>query len=132
MSALKGDLSKLQRLRDVVREVPRAIAADVAKRGAPVLSADLQGNYEAQRSAYGAPNPDGVDGRQLTLHETGATAAALRFVAAGTSIQTPGFPPYLRFLIGKYRVLPNGNQAIPETWRKVLADAVRSYKAPPL
>jgi hypothetical protein len=132
MGALKGDLSKLARLRDVIREVPRAIAEDVAKRGAPALTGELQGNYDSRRSAYGNPNPDGVDGKQLTLRKTGATDAALTFTAAGTTIKTPGFPRYMRFLIGKYRVLPNGNQAIPEAWRALLAELVRTHKPPAL
>lgn len=132
MGALKGDVSKLQRLQDVLREVPRAIAADVAKRGAPELTNDLQGNYDGGRSAYGDPNPAGVDGQPLTLRKSGATDAVLRFVATDTTVSTPGFPPYLKFLIGKYRVLPNGKQAIPETWRKILADKVRTYKPPAL
>ncbi len=95
-----------------------------------MLTAELQGTYEGKASAYGDPNPVGVNGQQLTLKETGALDAALQFTATGSRLATGTLPRYARYLIGKYRVLPIGNTAMPEAWRKRLEQLVRTYKPP--
>lgn len=59
-----------------------------------------------------------MDGRELRLVRTGATRAALRFVAVGTVIRCVLGPRYARYLVGKYRILPSGQQAVPFRWRR--------------
>lgn len=132
MSALKGDLGKLAKLQQVLRDTPREIGEDVAKRGAPALTAELQGTYDAKQNVYGGANPNGADGQQLTLRKTGATDAVLQFSAAGATLRTAPFTRYTKFLIGKYRLLPIGRSPIPERWRARLQDLVRNYKPPVL
>lgn len=128
MSALKGDVRKIQTLARTLRELPRTIAAHTAKEGAPVLTSELQGTYESRRNAYGDPNPIGENGEQLTLKKTGTLDGVLRFTSVGSIMRTPTLPKYARYLIGKYGVLPNNNVAIPIAWSKRLEAIVKTYK----
>jgi hypothetical protein len=127
VSSLKGDPRRLGELAQVFRQLPAKLAEDTAKRGAPKITADLQGNFDGGQSAYGKPFT-GKAGNALTLKKSGATNAALRFTYAGTVMRTPALPGYARYLIGRYGILPSGRQALPPAWRALLAETARSYK----
>lgn len=127
MSSLKGDPRRLGALAQMFRELPQKLASDVAERGAPALTGDLQGNFDSGASAYGKAFVS-KDGRPLTLKKTGATDAALRFTHAGTVMTTPALPGYARYLIGKYGILPSGKQAMPPAWKALLAEIARTHR----
>jgi hypothetical protein len=127
VSSLKGDPRRLGELAQMFRALPGKLAEDVARRGAPKLTEDLQGNFDSGASAYGKPFA-GKDGKALTLKKTGKTEEALRFTYEGTVMRTPALPKYARYLIGKYGILPSGRQALPPAWRALLAETARTYK----
>jgi len=119
VSSLKKLIGDLQKQAGVV------VAQEVAARAAPKVTALALAEFDAGRTAYGDPRPEGVDGRELTLVRTGATRAALRFAAVGTVIRCVLGPRYARYLVGKYRILPSGQQSVPFRWRRAISDVAR-------
>jgi hypothetical protein len=88
-----------------------------------VCTALAQEAFAAGRTVYGDARPRGVDGNPLDLVESGATSRGLNFVATGTQIRCTLGPRHMRFLVGKYKILPNN--AIPFLWRAKLNEIVR-------
>jgi hypothetical protein len=112
---LKGDLRSLQALRRNLKALPITVSARIASQAAPVISNLAGDGFDSGRTVYGSPRPRGVDGDELTLSRTGATRAALHFIATGRDIRTARLPRYAKYLIGKYDMLPNG--PLPAEWR---------------
>lgn len=126
---LRGDLSSLKKMKQTIKDLPRTVAVDVAKRAAPALTDLTREAFNSGRSVYGEARPTSkVDGHALTLHHTGATAGQLRFVQIGTVVRCVLGPKYARYLIGKYSILPNG--ALPARWSFKLGEIVKATKAP--
>lgn len=126
---LRGDLSSLKRMKQTLKDLPRTVAADVAKRAAPAMTDLTQEAFASGRNVYGDARPTSkVDGRALTLERTGATKGQLRFVQVGTVVRCVLGPKYARYLIGKYGVLPNG--ALPARWSFKLGQIVKETKDP--
>lgn len=125
---LAGNLQSLTQLKARIRDLPRTVAAGVAKQGAPAVTELARQAYDGGRNVYGDARPAGVDGRALTLRKSGATERDLRFEAIGTVIRCKLGPKWSRFLIGKYGILPNG--ALPAAWGKRLGEIVPSAEKP--
>src|SRR6187431_1600736 len=106
--ALKGNLSTIKGLKTRLQTLPVTIAADVAKRAAPALTAATSADFSSGRTVYGEARPASVNGGSLSLVKSGATRDALKFVAVGTIVRCVLGPKYSRYLIGKYNVLPMG------------------------
>lgn len=127
---LKGDPSKLKTFAAKLRALPVTLAAEVATDAAPAMTELAQGAYDGGRTVYGEARPAGVDGKPLDLEVTGATKATLQFVSIGTIIRCRLGTRWAKFLIGKYRILPNGG--MPTVWRARLDTIVHSKKGPGL
>ncbi len=128
MGALKGNLNSIRDLKKVLRKMPITVAHDVAKRAAPVMTAQTRAAFKGGRSVYGDSRPKGEDGQALDLVETGAVALGLHFVSIGTVLRARLGPKYAKYLIGKYGILPNGD--LPTRWARLLSEIVRNTKAP--
>ena len=113
-------LRSIQSLKRALSKAPITSVARIAARAAPAMSALAGEAYDGGRTVYDSPRPRGVDGQGLSLERTGATRAALNFVATGRDIRTARLPSYAKFLIGKYSVLPNG--PLPVAWRERLRE----------
>jgi hypothetical protein len=98
-----------------MREMPVVLATRVAARAAGVLTSLAKADYVAGNTAYGDSRPDGV-----TLIDTGKTLSSLSFVAIGTLLRVSLSTPYAKYLIGKYRTLPNAGAPIPSKWSAAL------------
>lgn len=127
---LKGNPHKLTTFAQQLRKLPVTLAASVAMDAAPALTGLTQSAYGAGQTVYGDARPRGVDGQPLTLHKSGATQAGLRFLNVGTIVRCVLPNNYQRYLIGKYRVLPNGT--MPAAWRAKLDQIVHSQQGPVL
>jgi len=125
MAGLRGDLRSIARMKKTIRELPRTVAVDVARRAAPALTDLTRQAFDAGQSVYGEARPQGVDGKPLTLDRTGAVKAQLRFVQIGTVLRCALGPKYARYLI-RYGILPNG--ALPSSWQRKLGDIVQATK----
>lgn len=127
---LKGDVGKIKSFKAQLRALPITLAASVAEKAAPAMTELAAGAYDGGRTVYGDSRPKGEDGGTLDLVESGATRAQMRFVRVGTIVRCVLGPKYARFLIGKYRVLPNG--ALPAAWRQRLDTILAAEKGPAL
>lgn len=125
---IKGNQT-LAGLKKRLRELPVSVAHSVAQQAAPALTVLTRTAFDSNVNVYGDKRPIGADGWDLALEVTGAAKRALQFTASGTIVRSTIGPPYLRYLIGKYKVLPNG--PLPVGWKRTLDGLVASAEAPP-
>lgn len=98
-----------------------AAATEIAAEAVPQINAALWSAYDSGRTVYGDARPRGSTGDELTLLDTGDTRASLAFDNEGTVLRIKLQYPYVRFLIGKYKILPCGpTTALPIAWRDIL------------
>lgn len=122
--ALRGNPQTLRALAKSMRQLPKTVAQDVAKRVAPVITDKAQAAYSGGVTVYGDPRPAGVHGNALDLIETGDTQARVHFVAIGTVVRCVLPTRQARFLIGKYRIMPLG--ALPVAWSEAIGAEVNA------
>ena len=113
-------------LKAQLRKIPVSLAHDVARQSAPAVTRLTQTAYSAGKQVYGEPRPLGEGGRPLSLQQSGLTRRTLRFVASGTIVRCVLAAPYMKYLIGKYKVLPNN--ALPVNWDRTLNEILASTK----
>lgn len=124
--SLKGNVSDLRNLRKRIANTPVHVAHDVAKRAAPALTRATRTAFSSGKTVYGSARPVGVEGQKLTLHKSGKALRSLRFDSAGTIIRSIVAVPYVRYLIGKYKVLPVGK--LPLGWQRTIGQLVSDTK----
>lgn len=95
----------------------RAAPGKVAQAVAPDLTASARSAYSAGRTVYGEARPRGVNGQPLSLVRSGETLANTQFRAIGDVVRCFFSADYVRFLIGKYKILPSGRQSPPVAWK---------------
>lgn len=105
-------------------QLPTTVRAEVARQGAPACTELAQGAFDGGQTVYGEPRPQGVNGGPLSLVKSGAVRGSLRFVANGTQIRCQLGPKHMRYLVGKYKILPNN--ALPFRWRARLNEIVKA------
>ncbi len=124
----------LRDLKARINALPTSVAHDVAQRAAPVLTALARNAYQSGVNVFGDPWPVGANGQPVTLYQTGRTERSLTFVANGSILRCVLGENYQRYLIGKYKILPNGDRsAMPAAWsaalNKIVAEAQRAGRA---
>lgn len=123
----------LGKLKANLRALPISVAHEVAAASAPGLTARTVQAFDAGRTVYGEPRPPAVDGGALSLEQTGAVRKGTQFVANGRIVRCVLLArdkygrEYAKYLIGKYKILPNG--AMPAEWSRFLAELVERAKA---
>lgn len=120
-SGYKGNQA-LVPLKKALAALPRTVAYDVAHDAATLLTRLSRAAHSTKRNVYGDAYPVGVDGDQLTIRRTGKALDGMRFEAIGTIVRCVLTQPYAKYLIGKYRVLPNG--VLPAYWARALNELV--------
>lgn len=124
--SLKGNPSTLTKLAATLRQLPKTLAARVASKVAPDLTAQTQAAFASGRNVYGDARPAGVNGQPLTLEKSGATRGSLKFVSVGTRVRASLGTRYARYLIGKYKILPAAGSAMPVAWQDSTAKIARA------
>lgn len=120
LGSLSRELRKLKGQSLMTVRIKAAEAAAVA------LSAIMLSDFDSGRTIYGGARPLGVRGNQLSLVASGDTRAQMRFVSDGTTrIRVSLTRDYHRYLIGKYSVLPSGQQAIPAHWLPTFRETIQ-------
>jgi hypothetical protein len=122
-AGLRGNPGLMRQLGAKLQALPKTLQAEVARQGAPVCTELAQGAFDSGQTVYGDARPQGVDGGELSLVKSGSVRGSLRFVATGTQIRCQYGPKHMRYLIGKYKILPNN--AIPFRWRARLDEITR-------
>lgn len=125
-SAMRRGNAALASLKSTLKTLPTTLAVDVASRAGPALTGLTQEANASRRGVYGEAYPIGADGKQLTLHRTGAVAGSLEFLATGTMVRARLPEKYAKYLVGEYNILPNG--ALPAGWRTKLDALVKETK----
>ena len=119
MSALVGNPRTLREFARTLSKISTVMAQTVAQRGAPEITTLAARSYDSGRTAYDESRPVGVQGNSLDLVASGKTRENMRFVATGTQMRCVLGPRWAKYLVGKYKILP---QSLPENWSKRLAD----------
>lgn len=119
MSRLIGNPTTLRAFSRNLSNISTVLAQRVAERGAPVITSMAGASYDSGKTAYDEARPLGVAGNSLDLVVSSKARDSLRFVATGTRIRCVLGPRWAKFLVGKYKVLP---QSLPEKWSKALGD----------
>jgi hypothetical protein len=108
---------------------PKEAAIKIAARAASEITRLAQESYDSGQTAYGDARKQGVRG-PLTLVKSGWTRANVRFVSdGGSKIRCSLGKPYVKYLIGKYTILPSGNQALPWAWQVAIDKIAREELA---
>lgn len=127
MSGVLGYHRNLRALNKALKTVSETLAIKVAKRAAGTLTRALRTSYDGGLTAYDDPRPLGVHGNPLTLYKTGTIRRNMAFVSDGTSkLRVALTKEYARYLIGKYRILPIGNAALPFAWQALLRQNINA------
>jgi hypothetical protein len=106
-----------KRLQKLTSEKGQEIANEVAKRAASVITSYSQASYDGGTTVYGDARPTGKHGNLLSLVYSGDTRSMIRFVSdGGSKIRASLGKDYMKYLIGKYRILPIGNAQLPFKW----------------
>ena len=117
-----------------IKRESEVAAIEVAKLVAVEITRQAVASYDSGRTVYGDARKKGVYGNALTLVATGDTRRDLRFVSDGTTTIRASLPEkYVKYLIGKYKILPIGNAAMPEQWWRaidVIAERVLDERMP--
>jgi hypothetical protein len=126
---LRGNVGTIRGLKQRINQLPISIAHDVAARAAPSLTDAARSAFDGGQTVYGESRPAGRDGKALTLERTGATRGGLRFEATGTIVRCVLPTRWAKYLIGKYKILPQG--ALPAEWQHKLAELLATTAVKP-
>lgn len=125
VSNLSGGITTIARLRKAISDLPVRIRQAVATEAAEALNAEVREDYARGLTVYDEPRPAGVKGQKLSLVKSGTTKRETGFAAKGTIVRAELATRYAKYLIGKYRILP---QKLPPAWQKKLEQIVREYR----
>ena len=116
-----------RRLLDIDQDKGRRVAIRVAMRAATEITRLAGAAFDAGLNVYLDRRRLGVQGNTLSLvKRDGAARASLVFTNdGGTRIRAALAARYVKYLIGKYKILPIGNAAMPDHWLAALAEIVR-------
>lgn len=113
-----------KRLAGMKQELANTIAPKVAQQ----ITARARASFAAGQTVYGDARPTGVAGNKLSLVKSGLAQGSLQFTAVGSVVRAVLSASYVKYLIGKYKILPIGNAALPFQWlidiRKIVREAV--------
>lgn len=125
VSGLQQGITSINRLKRAIRELPKHMQESVAEDAAGYLDIKIREDFAKARTVYDTPRPLSVDGKPLSLVRTGMIKQTLAFTAIGTIVRAELSTKYARYLIGKYKILP---QRLPVAWRQYLETLVQEYR----
>lgn len=125
-SHIMGDVWKLSELRKSLIDLSRTngvrCAQYVASKMAPLLTNLMQASFDSGQTIFDESRPVGERGNRLSLVDTGAVRSSLRWVQAGRIVRVALGQRYAKYLIGKYKIMPSGNQELPFRWQNEMLD----------
>ena len=125
MSGLVGDVSKLRALEKSIRELPRVVALKVAEKSAAIITSMAEATFGAGENAYGDTWEPGYRGAKVTLRDTGALAAGVKYTAIGTKLRAVLGPRYAKYQVGRRPIFPRNGARLPSAY----ADAIQKNAA---
>ena len=120
--AMKGNVKSVRQFEAQLRKVGSVQTAErIAKIGAQVLTEKLDASFDSGNTVYNDSRPDGFHGA-VDLVKTGTIRSHLRFRSVGRLIRCVLGTKYAKYMIGRFRILPNGGTAMPFEWSEALAE----------
>jgi hypothetical protein len=128
-SGLVGDIGKLRRLEQSLRELPRVVGQKVATASARTITSLAHATFDAGENAYGDTWAPGAHGQRVTLRKSGRLAS-FAFVAVGTRLRARLGPKYAKFQVGRRPVFPRQGARLPTSYvdalRLAAAEVIRA------
>jgi hypothetical protein len=112
----------LSDLKRKLADLPISMAHQVAREATTELTRLTKAAFFSYRNVYGESRENrypSATGKPLTLIREGKTRDTLAFTVSGTIVRCVMAEEYMRYLIGKYGVLPNGH--MPDSWARSLS-----------
>lgn len=125
VGGLNKGITSIARLRSAIKDLPRNLRQAVANEASGYLDIELRADFDAGRTVYNTPRPLGVSGQQLSLVKSRKTRDNIGFRSTGTIVRAELYTRYAKYLIGKYKILP---QRLPVDWQAYLENLVREYR----
>lgn len=124
----KHNTKNLREFNNRLAAFSKTFAIRVAAKVAPAITALAVAAYQSGTTVYGYARPMGKRGK-LSLYKSGLAFRTTRFTSdGGSKIRAVLSKPYVKYLIGKYKILPCGNQALPWTWLLAIRKIVNEEK----
>lgn len=122
-SGVKRQGPSLKTFAKKLQGLPRVTAIKVAERGAVKISTAAQASFDGGQTAHNDVRPLGTSGNVVTLVKGGKLRAALQFLHdGGTKIRAALGETYMGVMTGRFRVLPNRGEPLPQEWQRRLSD----------
>jgi hypothetical protein len=126
MSGLRGDLSSIRRFSESLKTLPFWAGREAARRSAPILTKLAQETFARSEDPNGVAWAPNVDGKTVTLRQSGTLAQFMVYVAVGTIMRVALGTKYAKYQIGKRHVFPAFGAVLPEAYRTALEDAANT------
>jgi hypothetical protein len=110
-----------KRLRSLEGSRGREVAVLAAREIAPAVSSLARSEFDGGSDVYGSARRLGKHGNKLSLRKSGAAYDSLTFAAFGTRIRSQLAADHVKYIIGKYVILPRGNERMPDSWLSAIA-----------
>ena len=124
----RNNTKNLREFNNRLAAFSKTFAIKVAAKAATAITALAVSAYQSGTTVYGEARPVGKYGK-LSLYKTGKAFKTTRFTSdGGSKIRAVLSAPYVKYLIGKYKILPCGNQALPWTWLLAIQNIVNEEK----
>lgn len=124
--SMRTGIDSINRLKSSIKSMPLKLRTGVAKDAAGYLDIEVRAEFNAGKTVFDEPRPLGVDGEKLSLVFSGKTKSALGFDVTGTLIRAVLGQRYAKFLVGRYRILP---QKLPPAWAAHITRIVEEWQA---
>lgn len=129
MPSKRSKTPNIRLLRKVLASLPQKVAIEAARKSADKITALALSTFDAGKTVYGDDRPLGVRGNKLTLTKSGLARRTLGFrwgfQGKSAVVKAHLSAKYVRFLIGKYRILPLGNHRIPISWQLAIDEVTK-------
>jgi hypothetical protein len=121
MSGLRpASIDAIRVLERSLRQLPRVLAARVARAAAQQLTELGRATFRNSQNAYGDPWAPGAEGQTVTLRKSGALAGTISYVATGTRLRAHLGPRYAKYQVGKRPVFPRFGATLPQTYSSAI------------
>lgn len=125
----KGKPLDTRKLKTALLRAPESIRHMVAERVEPKLTRALRVFHDSKVGVDLVPYPISKNtGEQITLSRSRKNEAYLYFEADGSRLTARLRTPYARFLVGKYGILPRGQQYLPSRFIKIIDAEIQKLR----
>ena len=115
------DTGSVRKFAASLRKLSQTLANRIAERAAPVITEFAQTSFESSTDPYGVAWVPSVDGKTVTLRDTGSLSKFIRYVAIGSKLRVALGVPYAKYQIGLRPVFPAQGKPLPPNYSETLA-----------